>query len=67
MLVENVVEEYELGWKLLLKPFKNLATMQMRANLLMEALKDGWVVVDFDGCLNGNPIVPKKRSIKRKN
>lgn len=27
MLVENVMEEYEMSWKLLLKPFMNLLKM----------------------------------------
>lgn len=58
MLVENVMEEYDLGWRLLLKPFKNLLIKnnQLRASLLMHTLKDGWVITDFDGCLNGNPL-----------
>lgn len=29
MLIENVLEEYSVGWKLLLKPFKSLLTPQM--------------------------------------
>lgn len=57
MMVENVMEEYDLGWKILLKPFMNMLKLssQVRAALLMHTLKDGWVITDFDGCLNGNP------------
>ena len=57
MLVENVMEEYEVSWKLLLKPFMNLLKMnkQLHICMLLHQLKDGWVITDFDGCLNGNP------------
>lgn len=58
ILVENVMEEYQLGWRLLLKPFLNLFKLnkQLQACLLLHTLKDGWVITDFDGCLNGNPL-----------
>ena len=56
MLVENVLEEYEVSWKLLLKPFMNLLKLnkQMHICMLLHSLKEGWVITDFDGCLNGN-------------
>lgn len=59
MLVENVMEEYYLDWRIIFKPFMNILKMnkQVQASLMMHALKDGWVITDFDGCLNGNPIV----------
>lgn len=57
MLVENVLEEYEVSWKLLFKPFLNMLKMnkQMHICMLLHSLKEGWVITDFDGCLNCNP------------
>ena len=59
MLVENVIEEYNFDWRIFFKPFMNLLMLnnQFRSCFLMHTLKDGWVITDFDGCLNGNPIV----------
>lgn len=56
MLVENVMEEYHFSWRMLTKPFLNLLKLnkQLHLALILHSLKDGWVITDFDGCLNGN-------------
>lgn len=49
MLVESVTDRYELNWKVIKKVFSKFRNPSLQF--------EEWVLVDFDNCLKGNPIV----------
>ena len=52
MLLESVTDRYELNWRVLKKVFNKFRKPDL-------AFED-WVLVDFDNCLKGNPIVDEE-------
>ena len=52
MLLESVTDRYELSWRVLKKIFNKFRKPKL-------AFED-WVLVDFDNCLKGNPIVDEE-------
>jgi hypothetical protein len=49
MLVESITDRYELNWKVIKKVFNRFRNPSLQF--------EDWVLVDFDNCLKGNPIV----------
>ena len=54
MLVESITDRYELNWRVLKKVFNRFRNPSLQF--------EPWVLVDFDNCLNGNPIVPEEET-----
>lgn len=49
MLLESVTDRYELNWRVIKKVFNKFRKPKLEF--------EDWVLVDFDNCLKGNPIV----------
>ena len=49
MLLESTTDRYELSWRVLKKVFNKFRKPSLEF--------EPWVLVDFDNCLKGNPLI----------